>query len=363
MSQNAEIDFKKYIEMYSSLQTAILNYLDEEKSNDNDFSNIHQFFDNSKAQGKGLDIKNILHFLRIIINNHHRNSHFFSRIGQILLYFKDEIKQTFSNLEIFEYFSENRRIQLFLIENQMVEVDESIIKNLTQPSNINYFWPENDKYYAEHPLKFDESKYETYELKRKLGENDNELAQLIRNDSVEEFIVYTNQRNLPLDGKIKKSSFETNLLLNENDTTLIEYAAFFGSIQIVRYLTKNDVELTPQLWIYTIHSNNADLIHFLEENQVEPPKSFSSCLVESIKCHHNQIANYILNNKEINDVFLEDYIEYENYELIPDDKSYYSNKKIDIKRIYDLCKKYPEFVSLLFNDSYLDINIYIVLII
>lgn len=31
------------------------------------------------------------------------------------------------------------------------------------------------------------------------------------------------------------------------------------------------VELTPSLWLYSIHSKNADLIHFLESNKVSPP--------------------------------------------------------------------------------------------
>ena len=32
----------------------------------------------------------------------------------------------------------------------------------------------------------------------------------------------------------------------------------------------NDVELTSLLWFYAIHSNNAELIHILEDNHVKP---------------------------------------------------------------------------------------------
>ena len=55
------------------------------------------------------------------------------------------------------------------------------------------------------------------------------------------------------------------------------------------------------MWTYTIHSNNPELIHFLEENEVEPERNqnkelFEDVLKESIKCHHNAITNYITDN-------------------------------------------------------------------
>ena len=59
----------------------------------------------------------------------------------------------------------------------------------------------------------------------------------------------------------------------------------------------NNVKLTSSLWIYAIHSRNAELIHLLEENGIESEdKTFEECLKESIKCHHNDIANYIKEN-------------------------------------------------------------------
>ncbi|KAK8840169.1 hypothetical protein M9Y10_031109 [Tritrichomonas musculus] len=74
-------------------------------------------------------------------------------------------------------------------------------------------------------------------------------------------------------------------------------------------LFRNNVELTPSLWLYSIHSKNAELIHLLESNEIKPPKlmnnnrpkeeiknSFLICLFESIKCHHNDFTGYIENN-------------------------------------------------------------------
>ena len=73
----------------------------------------------------------------------------------------------------------------------------------------------------------------TFEEKCQIGENDSYICSLIRSDSVEEFV-----KRLT---KIKPSIYETNSFLINKEPTLIEYAAFFGSIQIIRYLKYNNV--------------------------------------------------------------------------------------------------------------------------
>ncbi|KAK8889028.1 hypothetical protein M9Y10_033771 [Tritrichomonas musculus] len=115
-----------------------------------------------------------------------------------------------------------------------------------------------------------------------------------------------NQANISTNAVISTSIFETNsFLLKNKNTTLIEYAAFYGSIQIFQYLQNNNAELTPSLWLYAIHSKNAELLFLLEENKIE--KSIDKCLIESIKCHHNDFVNYFVDNNEIN---LNDYFVY-----------------------------------------------------
>ena len=110
---------------------------------------------------------------------------------------------------------------------------------------------------------------------------------------------------------IKPSIFETNLFLLKRESSLIEYASFYGSMQIIKYLFMNQIELKSTLWLYSIHSKNPELIHFLEENHVKQPiyNERNQCYKESIKCHHNDIASYFLNNfaneteEQLNDDF------------------------------------------------------------
>lgn len=45
------------------------------------------------------------------------------------------------------------------------------------------------------------------------------------------------------------------------------------------------------------HSESAELIHLLEEYQVDPQGvKYLGSLEESVKCHHNNVANYIESN-------------------------------------------------------------------
>ena len=139
---------------------------------------------------------------------------------------------------------------------------------------------------------------DNFEINRKNGENEDYLCKVIQRDEIEEFISIVNRENISLKNTIiKHSIFDTNeFLLNQNYTSIIEYAAFYGSIQIFQYLKYNDVKLHPYLWLYAIHSNNAEIIHHLEENEIESfDMSYYDCLNESIKCHHNDIADYIQN--------------------------------------------------------------------
>ena len=61
-----------------------------------------------------------------------------------------------------------------------------------------------------------------------LGENDSYICKLIRDDSIEEFIIFVNQGNISLaSSKIKYSICETNTFLMNNEPTLIEYDSNF----------------------------------------------------------------------------------------------------------------------------------------
>ena len=74
-----------------------------------------------------------------------------------------------------------------------------------------------------------------------------------------------------------------------------------------------------------VHSKNAELFHLIEECLPKPDsKLIDQILSESIKCHHNDIANYIMDNFYINQnkyrKSLAAYcLRFYNFSILPDD--------------------------------------------
>ncbi|KAK8835263.1 hypothetical protein M9Y10_027873 [Tritrichomonas musculus] len=299
------------------IQSALLEFLEDESNAEENYEIFLRVINEYHMAEDKYKIKSILQLINEIGSNHQRVPNFISKIERILENFKKDIQKFFSNSEIFELFKYNKRILLFLIEEKIVIIDEYIVLQITgddyKCEDCEYFGPEikpflTDEFIQKHRCKNSNLRDEEFlekirkEVpeefydKRKEGENDNYLCELIRSNRVKDFGVYVNRNNILLDTFIEKSIFETNPLLGCDDVQLIEYASFYGSIEIIKYIRINgEVELTSEMWAYAIHSRNAELIKYLEDNDVSPPEcSYVDILVESIKCHHNDVAKYII---------------------------------------------------------------------
>ena len=303
-------------------QSLLLDFLDKEDQSEENYQKIVNFLSTYNLSENKRELKLFLTFIQKVFHNHHRSSNFYSNIFLVISIFLDDMKHNFSNSEIFNIFKDDKKLLLFLIEKKVFFIDNKIINKMKKGKYYNNQYP---KYFGLIKSKgYDE---ESFIEKQKIGENDNYVCQLIRNNSIEKFVAYVNQENISIkDYIIKPSIFETNSFLLDNDPTLIEYAAFYGSIVIFRYLYMNGAELTPSLWEYAIHSNNAEMIHLLEELKVTPKDiKYNRIFEEAMKCHHNSIAQYIQNNKMENidekSVFLNS-LKYYNYEFYPSEIKY-----------------------------------------
>ena len=312
-------------------------------------------------------IKSILYMISHISNNHHRTPDFFNKIFRIILLLKQEIKSNLSNNTIFNIFQRNKRVLLFLFDEDILTIDDNLLSKFSNKKYIQYHYNE---YFNKEVLSFhkksvnnemDGEEEDNYEDLRRIGENEKYICELIRNDLIKEFIIYVNKNNIPLNTKIHTSIYETNKFLIKNTPTLIEYSAFFGSIEIFQYLNLNNVELSPMLWLYAIHGSNEEIIHLVEDLHIMPKdKTFLKCLKESIKCHHNNIAEYIINNyiqesicidmdKNIKDNLYSYCFHYYNYKFFPED--------YNATFLFYACKyDYLDFVKYLLNSENVDIN-------
>ena len=311
-----------------TVQEAILESLNDE--NDQLLADLLNILEEQKKRNNSQELKSILYLISKIVQNHHRNIFFLDKIKKILDILKPEIKQTFSNNELYHIFNENKLILLHLIGSDFLIIDNFICENLSKYDD--FFLPEIQK--------FDQTRSKlipsNFEEKRRIGENDSYICELIRDDRVIEFITNYNQNMFSLSMEIEHSIYETNEFLIKRKPTLIEYALFFGSIQIFQFLIQNGIQLKPSSWLYAIHGENPQIIRRLEENGISPTdSSYKKCFLESIKCHHNNFAIYFKDNKmteEINPKIDDDRLKhnldefyfgfrYYNFDFFPEDLS------------------------------------------
>lgn len=116
------------------------------------------------------------------------------KIFQILQYHINEIKQTFSNSEIFNIFESNKLILLFLFENKVITIDNDICHILMSKSEVNgnrhchFFYPEIKEFVGEEKsqnilndlLSIDSNILDHFNEKRHEGENDSYAKILLK---------------------------------------------------------------------------------------------------------------------------------------------------------------------------------------
>lgn len=438
------MSLQEVVENMRKIQKNLLDYIENEDKIEENFQNLQKVFYDQKIQDDKYSFNSVLHLISNIAENHHRNSSFFEKIEKIIQFFKESIKTHFSSTQIFNVFKKNKRILLFLLKEEIIVIDKYIFKIITSEKYLKlnypqYFQPEIKKYienngkneierknpkeerneednngknnneeeeeenedyvyYKNNYFNYKEKNSfcismiqkelpENFEENRNIGENEDPICQLIRADSIENFIIFVNKNQYSLNSKVNQSIFETNRLLldpkvidqnssngfyfcyrmqKQHEITLIDYAAFFGAISIFNYLYKNGVKLSCSLWYCAIHGNNPEIINILEKENIKPSNDFNNsndfknCFKESIKCHNNDFADYFLREYlkeiELKSLFIFQ-IALKYYDFIFIDPFFIGQSTIE-----DLCKyDHTLFVNLLLKITYININQEIIL--
>ncbi|KAK8854125.1 hypothetical protein M9Y10_016677 [Tritrichomonas musculus] len=256
----------------NELDMQLQEFFENDGINESILYQIKDFIIKWKVEQNKSKLKIIFNLLSNITAYHHVGSKFYEKLDSIISIFDLSSFKKISPKKLFNIFSYNRRALPYLFDKQIID---SQFKKRIKKIHIDFI--NNFNY------KTDNYQNETY------------IASLIREDAIDEFIIYANQQNINIDTYIQPSKFETNPILYERNVSLIEYAAFFGSIQIFRYLKLNNAELTSFLWIAAVHSNNPELIHEIEGLRIKPKdETYRECIEEAIKCHNNNVASYII---------------------------------------------------------------------
>ena len=256
----------------------------------------------------------IIIFIRII---------FIAKIELILRNIQEQIQNYFTNFEIFIIFQTNKRLILSLFKLGLIIPTEEIFDILINNTKyidkkyLEYFWPEFEQFIDDNKKKsirdqvneIKENTIDLFNVKREIGENDYYICELIRNDMIDDFISYLEKSNISPFSEIQSSIYETNLFLINKTPTLIEYSSFYGSVQIFKYLYKKNSMLSDSIWQYAIHGRNSEIIHLIEESKTRTlDKSYQYLIVESIKCHWNEMAKYLRNNFCVNEKIYNDFL-------------------------------------------------------
>ncbi|KAK8893099.1 hypothetical protein M9Y10_021514 [Tritrichomonas musculus] len=290
-----ETDIQIYIERKKLAQELLLQLIESNNDLEENFENFIDYINGLPISTDINEMKSIISLIMKVVNNHTRSTNFFDKIFRILDYLKIHIKQMFTNNEIFDLFKSNKLILLYLIKSDVIYIDEKIesilekgkFKKDKYKEYLNLSTEKNQQ--TENSIDFERNQIE--------GENELHICKIIQKDMIDDFTAYVKKMKFPLDALVKTSIFETNSFLLKREPALIEYTAFFGSIQIFKYLKRNKIPLTSSLWEYAIHGNKQELLDILIKSKIVPKdKTYRNCLEESIKCHHISITNYILEN-------------------------------------------------------------------
>ena len=356
------MELDEYIEKMKDIQNYVLSFIDSDDCSTLMKDDLFKFFDEKHILEDKSNMKPLLKLFVKILNNYHHFPYFFKKIEIILSYFKESMKQNLSNKEIFHIFRKHNRIILFLIQEKILEIDKNLVQQMVDYNEhyLKYFFPEIKSFIDDETIlqQFESEIPEDFEKKRENFDNENYLYQLIQNDSIDDFVIYMNRTNTSVNSKIIPSIFETNQFIIKNNLSLIEYAAFYGSIQIFQYLKYNGAILFPNLWISSIHGANPEIIHILEEYNFQQKISYQEYYNEAIKCHHNNIAVYLKGNlmdeNNINENSIsENIFKSRNYTFFPMN---YNDKQI----AKFLCKyNYVKLVKILLETKKLDKDILI----
>lgn len=353
------MEVQEYLDKMNEIQALLLEYIDEEDNSQEKIKIIIKLFKDQKILDNKHQLTSVLYLLRSIIDYHYRTTNFFEKIFKIIQYLKEGIKKYYLNSEIYNIFN-NKRIILFLLQEKILMFDLSVFQDISIGSRILdtglYLFPEIKQFLDEETIEITNIPQNITKC-RDIEYYDNIILQYIQKDLIDEFISYVNKFNIEIDQKIPKTTiFETNVFLIENENQKpIEYAAFYGSVKIFKYLVGQKCTMDPKLWLYAIHGRNAEIIHILEEYQIKP-SNLKECLSFSIKCHHDELTNYILSNyveKEENTSFiLKKSLKYYNFTFI-------QPELINSNSFFILCKRnyYILASQVLKNDKEIDINL------
>ncbi|KAK8871454.1 hypothetical protein M9Y10_007183 [Tritrichomonas musculus] len=323
---------QEYFHQTKKLHSLLFRYLTNGDNESDNYQKLISFIQKKKKINENeLQLAELVHSMDKIADNYQISS--FQNVIKLIDYFKTDFKKLFTKPQLYNFFKNRKRLLLILFKKEIITIDNYILKKIldnTDDKLCYYFYPEIKSLISPQKresiekelLSYDSKIFDTFEEKRLNGLNESYICELIRNDSIEKFKDYVNNTNFPISDKLKPSIFETCHFLIKSNPSPIEYAAFFGSIQICKYLLLRDVSFDDSIGKFVINGRNLDLFHIFEDRHINM-KSMN-CLSQAVRYRYYDIMNYIIENSdvgkdEINNAIFQFCLKYHNFECLPND--------------------------------------------
>ena len=139
------MEIGSYIARMKTFYAFFHKYVESDSNSPEEFQEFITFVNNNQFGNNSDELRSLLHIIHKISNHHKQTSVFKEKILQILLHYIDQIKQTFSNSDIFCIFKSNRFVLSFLFDNKTITADEQIAYSLIKKfgkTKSNFFYPE-----------------------------------------------------------------------------------------------------------------------------------------------------------------------------------------------------------------------------
>ena len=188
----------------------------------------------------------------------------------------------------------------------------------------------------------------------------NSLNTCLMNDEIDKFQEYASVPNFNFDGPITDDLIKISV-------SILEYCAMYGSIKCFKYALLNDAIKDETDVPYVILGGNFEICHYYQDDEsIFSQQSY----VTAIKCHRNDIADWILCHNRCYFIETKICLEYFNYEafffwngngisstIIYDFSSYLSNSVSIVGSLAFAKKINPEYFSESFLIEYNALNI------
>lgn len=249
--------------------------------------------------------QSIRQFLFTIDSASHARSDLIPLLCDILTFASDRIKAFFQSSEVASIFS-NDYIYLALFQCNAIDIDTIVTISRRDFATFLFFSKELKEqvpsfYYGR--LKkssiirtFLKDETESEVDQRRIFEKDvDPLTKSIQNDDITDFQSILSHSNISINSKTHQSINKAIEFANDGyeSPTLIEYAAYNGSLNIFKFLWMNDAKLPDNILKMAVLGGSYEIIHLLESKNITFDES---ALNSAIEYHRNEIVEYIQNS-------------------------------------------------------------------